>query len=42
MSLPLIVFDLFTQLYPPTNFIFRFWLGPRGVKHIVDILLLTL
>jgi hypothetical protein len=42
MSFPLIVFDLLLQLFPPANFIFHFWLGPCGVKHIVDIILLAL
>jgi hypothetical protein len=42
MSFPLIIFDLFSQLFPSANFVFRFWLGPRGIKHIIDIILLSL
>jgi len=42
VSPPLIFFDLFSQLFPPMNFFFPFWLGPHSIKQIVNIILLTL
>ena len=42
VSLPQIFFDLFSQLFPPTNFVFCFWLKPCGIKRMVNIVLLTL
>jgi hypothetical protein len=42
VSLPQIFFDLFSQLFLPANFVFCFWLEPRGIKCMVNIILLTL